>query len=111
MAETAKTLGNLSSDPDSEISNVEYLTLPGRKKRVLLSSINQRDRSGRSLLYKCAGQGLSEAVKVLCEAGAQVNIKDNAGWSPLHEATVNGHEIVVKYLLEAGANVNCQGKF
>ncbi len=104
-------IGNISSEAESEISNVEYLTLPGRKKRVLLSAINQRDRSGRSLLYKCAGQGLAEAVKILCEAGAEVNIKDHAGWSPLHEATVNGHEIVVKYLLEAGADVNCQGGF
>ena len=85
------------------------MTLPGRKKRVPLTVINRRDRSGRTLLYKCAGDGLADAVKILCDAGAHVNIKDNAGWSPLHEATVNGHELVVKYLLEAGANVNCQG--
>ncbi|KAJ3191945.1 hypothetical protein HK101_007243 [Irineochytrium annulatum] len=87
----------------------EGIVIPGRKRPIPYSAINQVDRSGRTPIFKFASTGDLEAVTTLILAGADVNIQDNAGWTPLHEASLEGERDVVDLLIKYGADVNCVG--
>ena len=101
--------GESSNQQQVPALDEEFLILPGRKKKLPISAINVRDRSGRTLLFKYSAQGDTETVLQLIQAGALVNIKDYAGWSPLHEACLKGHEKTIRALIGSGANVNIKG--
>ncbi|KAK3769690.1 hypothetical protein RRG08_004941 [Elysia crispata] len=53
-------------------------------------------------------QGVSECVRILIKAGADVNAKDRHHLTPLMLASREGHLPVVKTLISAGAQVNLQ---
>ncbi|KAJ3297952.1 hypothetical protein HDU79_001288 [Rhizoclosmatium sp. JEL0117] len=78
-------------------------------KAIPYSSINNTDRSGRTILFKVSGNGDVNAVTALIRAGADVNAKDNAGWSPLHEASLEGQLATATLLIQYGADVNALG--
>lgn len=57
------------------------------------------------LMY-AAREGALEAVRVLCEAGAEIDAADPEGSRPLLLAIVNGHYDTAAMLIEKGADVN-----
>ena len=62
------------------------------------------DRSGQTVLIVAARNNRVEAVKYLCEQGANVNAQDIYGTTALHQATFYNFERVVKVLLEYNAD-------
>ncbi|TPX63865.1 hypothetical protein SpCBS45565_g06316 [Spizellomyces sp. 'palustris'] len=71
--------------------------------------LDERDRSGRTFLFKAASRGDYELCRTLVEAGADVHPKDNAGWTALHEACLEGHLTIASLLIQHGADVNVPG--
>ncbi|KNC96126.1 hypothetical protein, variant [Spizellomyces punctatus DAOM BR117] len=71
--------------------------------------LDERDRSGRTFLFKAASRGDYELCRTLVEAGADVHPKDNAGWTALHEACLEGHLSIASLLIQHGADVNVPG--
>ncbi len=65
------------------------------------------DREGKTPLHRAAGYGISWAVDLLLQRGADPN-RQSWGNSSLHEAIRGGHVGVVKKLLAAGADPNGQ---
>ena len=57
-------------------------------------------------LVNAAGDGHTETVQVLRDAGADVNARNNAGETALMMAATLGHTKAVQALLDADANVN-----
>jgi hypothetical protein len=64
------------------------------------------DRLMPNPLFHAALLGLSNVVKQLLNAGADVNMQDEWYGSALMAASLGGHENTVKTLLESGADVN-----
>lgn len=69
------------------------------------TSVNMRDRKGRTPLHWATRYGCIATMSVLLGAGVDVNLQDRSGLSPLHLA-VGQDQTAVSQLLEAGANVN-----
>ncbi|KAM3935712.1 uncharacterized protein RB166_002855 [Leptodactylus fuscus] len=65
--------------------------------------LNQRDRSGRTLLAAAAHAGNLDAVKLMLSRGANLEATDEDGQTPLGLAAHQGHLLVVELLLEHGA--------
>ncbi|XP_077155078.1 uncharacterized protein LOC143817497 [Ranitomeya variabilis] len=65
--------------------------------------LNQRDRSGRTLLAAAAHAGNLDAVKLMLSRGASLEATDEDGQTPLGLAAHQGHLPVVEFLLEHGA--------
>ena len=75
-------------------------------KALARSLVQRRDDLGFDVVLEATRRGISDVVRALIEAGADVNKADDDGWTPLYRAAFNGHEAVVKALIEAGADVN-----
>jgi ankyrin repeat protein len=73
------------------------------------ADINKTDGSGRTVLYRTAGNN-KDIVEFLLKHRADVNRADNHGKTPLHEATFKGNKDIAELLLQAGAKVNTQDK-
>jgi len=97
-----KRLANVAIDDDG-------ILLGGRKRALPLSQVHDKDRSGRSRLFKYASTGDLESCRALISVGIDVNIRDYAGWTALHEACLTGQLEVVECLVKAGANTNSEG--
>ncbi len=69
-------------------------------------NVEQRDRSGRTVLMLAAGQGQTEIVRQLLNKGAKVNAVTIYGDTPLMYAAARGSLATVKVLIEKGANIN-----
>jgi ankyrin repeat protein len=58
-----------------------------------------------------AQQGHIEAIRALCELGADINTPSKAGVTPVCVAAAEGHEKVVKLLRKLGADLNEKSKY
>ena len=65
--------------------------------------IDKGDYDKRTGLHLAAGEGHTEVVKALCEAGANVNVEDRWSRRPLDDAFSSNHEQVIKVLEQYGA--------
>lgn len=64
----------------------------------------------RTVLHVAATSGLTEAVELLLEEGANVNVQNKFGFTPLMNAVAFDHIETVKILLKHGADVNIKNK-
>lgn len=69
-----------------------------------ISPIDQRDKSGWTLLCKSISAGDLEKVKELLADGADINTTNGKGYSPLMVAALQGNEVVFLELLKRGAD-------
>ncbi|KAJ8133086.1 hypothetical protein O1611_g544 [Lasiodiplodia mahajangana] len=76
-------------------------------KRV---DINLVDFRGRTPVHIAAGDGLSDILKDLLEAGATIDVRDGSGNSPLHLAAQARCSAAVEILLSKGENVNSKNQ-
>jgi hypothetical protein len=62
------------------------------------------DKTGQAAIHIAASRNDVTAVRMLCDAGADLDLCDGSGWTPLHHAAVldNGSEMV-EMLLAKGA--------
>jgi cytohesin len=67
-------------------------------------NVNARAANGAKPLYYAAGEGTSEAVTILLEAGADLNTRTEMYQTPLHYAARFGTPETVTILLDAGAD-------
>lgn len=68
------------------------------------SSLNKRDRAGRTLLAAAAHAGNLEVVTLMISRGASLESTDEDGQTPLGLAAHQGHLWVVEILLQHGAH-------
>jgi len=85
----------------SRMSHVNFLTLLKSTE-----DIEQKDKKGRTALFRAARLGRIEHVKSLLEAGADANSCDMCGERPLQTSSRYGHLECVMVLLEAGAEID-----
>ena len=64
---------------------------------------NHGDYDRRTALHLAAGEGRSEIVELLCQAGADVNVRDRWGNRPLDDAKSAKHSQCISLLEEHGA--------
>ncbi|KAL8366751.1 hypothetical protein RB595_010556 [Gaeumannomyces hyphopodioides] len=65
--------------------------------------VDAKDKEGRTLLSRAAGNGRETIVQLLLNTGqAETDAKDRGGWTPLLYAARYGHEAVVRLLLNTG---------
>lgn len=74
------------------------------------TGVNTLDPEENSLVSLAAGQGHSEAVALLIEAGANVHLKNRAGQDALMCAVQGGSLEVAQILVEAGADVHSRDR-
>ena len=67
--------------------------------------INDVMSSALSIASLC---GLTDAVRILTDNGAQIEIRDTIGYTPLCHAAETGQADVARALIDAGADVNAQ---
>jgi ankyrin repeat protein len=71
------------------------------------SLVHKKDVNGRTALTHAAIFGSLNAVKVLCQHGADVNTRGADALTPLMAVcSTSGHHGVAKFLIEAGTDVN-----
>ena len=74
-------------------------------------SINQRDRSGVTLLLQAVQLNNIQKVEILIGFDADVNWQNQAGWTSLHYAIENNAVEMSKLLIANGANINKKNIF
>ncbi|XP_055897513.1 ankyrin repeat domain-containing protein 45-like isoform X3 [Biomphalaria glabrata] len=80
-------------------------------RKELLSSLNQRDLSGKSPLDVAACLGRFEIIQFLISIGAEVNSTSSKGYTCLHYAAAWGRKSVLKLLVEKGGNFHLRNIF
>jgi ankyrin repeat protein len=73
--------------------------------------IDTQDSYGLTALLLASSRGLTEYVRLLLQAGANINLQDRFGWAPLIEASEWDRTECIRLLLQAGANPNIQTKY
>ena len=68
--------------------------------------LESKDKTGRTVLSRAAGNGYEAMVNLLLEKGAKLDSKDKGGRTPLSHAAGSGHKAVVNLLLEKGAKLD-----
>jgi serine/threonine protein kinase len=80
--------------------------------KILLAfgaDVNVKDQNnGRTPMSYAAGNGHSDVVKLLLQAGAEVDLPDEDGRTPMSYAAKNGHSHLVTSLLQTGAKVDAK---
>ena len=77
-----------------------------------ISTPNQKDSSGVTLLMKAAKAGNDWELKNLLASGADVNLKDNDGWTALMYAVrYQENTAIVEQLISAGCEVKVKNKY
>ena len=64
---------------------------------------NVCDKSGTSILFYAAKNGVDNFLRLLLDAGGNANTRDSKGRSLLHEAALSGHEDSMAVLVKMGA--------
>ena len=72
------------------------------------NNINQRLDNGMTALMQACRFGLTNVVKILLQAGADVNLTNNDGNNALWLACFSGDLATIEVLLEAGVNIDNQ---
>jgi cytohesin len=62
-------------------------------------------------VHVAAEQGHIEAIRALCELGADINAGDKQDRTPVYTAALRGNQKVVKLLNKLGADLNEKSKF
>lgn len=71
------------------------------------ASLNDKTRRyGDTALHLSCFNGMTDIVRKLCKAGADVSIKDVNGDTPLHIAAKMGFPEIIKILIKYGANIS-----
>lgn len=72
------------------------------------ASLNDKRRyyKDTALHLSCFDDGMTDIVRKLCKAGADVSIKDVNGDTPLHIAAKMGFPEIIKILIKYGANIS-----
>ena len=75
--------------------------------RVGQADVQLKDEEGRSSIFYAAGNGHTEAVRILLGSRADVNAQSNSRWTPLIAAANDGFLDTVRVLVKEGsADVN-----
>lgn len=70
-------------------------------------AVLRADNDKRTALHWAASSGLSaEAIRALCDCGADLEARDASGWTPLMIAASAGRAEVVRQLIYAGADAS-----
>jgi ankyrin repeat protein len=73
------------------------------------ASLDDRDRSGQTMLMLAARRGHGDLVAELVARGAALDVTAKHGLSALMLAVVNGHVDVARDLVAAGVDVTLRG--
>ena len=93
-----------SGEPDIPADHVVSHPV-GPKELIELGRVNHRDWLGRTSLHVHAAYGDLDAVRLLCDSGADTDPIDvHSSTNPLGYAARSGQVEVVEYLLDRGAN-------
>jgi ankyrin repeat protein len=57
-------------------------------------------------VYVAAQEGQFEAIRALCEGGADINTPNKDGFTPAFAAAMKGHVEAIRLLRELGADIN-----
>ena len=76
------------------------------KPKLLNSTVNEADRSGKTPLMEASKQGFTNYLTLLIEYGAKVNAISAKGFTALMHACVAWHTDCVKHLLNHGARTD-----
>ena len=74
------------------------------------ADIDNRDKSGNTVLHHAAANGKVEFVAELLKAGADADAKNKNRDTPLHYATLINCERTVETLLSGGSRINAENK-
>ncbi|PAA54089.1 hypothetical protein BOX15_Mlig025367g1 [Macrostomum lignano] len=67
--------------------------------------------NGETALHIAASRKDMEAIKILCDAGAEVNVQNNDGLTPLHISAHEGDETAIKFFHTCKADASLLDKF
>uniref|UniRef100_A0A6U5X6L5 Uncharacterized protein n=1 Tax=Guillardia theta TaxID=55529 RepID=A0A6U5X6L5_GUITH len=89
---------------DDDVQEIDALLKTG-------VDIEEKDLAGLTALHVASGEGSSNAVRVLCDNGANVNAAASYSHvSPLHRAVEEGHEECAGVLIELKADLEARTK-
>jgi len=99
--------GDVSADSQDERDNCA-LTVAGLKlefeiMEMLLdhgADVNRKDANGKTPLIQCATRDNLEAVRWLCERGADALALDRSGMAAIHHAVDGGYVKMVEWMLD-----------
>ncbi|KAJ5318775.1 uncharacterized protein N7506_011479 [Penicillium brevicompactum] len=74
------------------------------------STLEARDKSGRTPLVGAADRGQAEIVEYLIQNGADINSKDDSEKTALHVSCEGDLDQVVKILLQSGSGIDIEAK-
>ena len=89
----------ITAASEGDIDEVRALLEFGCVKEI----IDDGDYDSRTALHVSAAGGMTEVVRLLCEAGANVNVRDRWGNRPLDDAADSNNEDCIELLKSFGA--------
>ncbi|MFN8257591.1 MAG: ankyrin repeat domain-containing protein [Bacteroidales bacterium] len=72
---------------------------------------NEKDWTGKSVLYKAVGTDNDQIINILIDAGAKIDDHQYFEKTPLMEAANSGHYISAQTLINRKANLNFRNKY